>query len=218
MAKVSSSSKSSRRPAPQPRRAQKSATPAAGKSPAGKSPARQSKATAASTNPDRATHGNSTSDAKRYWLVKTEPESFSIDDFDRQPNRTTCWEGVRNYQARNFLRDSMKLGDEVLIYHSNADPPCAVGIAKVAREAYPDHFAWDKKSKYYDEDSTADEPRWFMVDLELVRKFPRPLPLDELRTLPALSKMELLRRGSRLSVQPVTNEEFAAILAVAEST
>lgn len=124
---------------------------------------------------------------------------------------------MRNYQARNFMRDQMKAGDEVLVYHSNADPPCAVGVARVAKEAYPDHFAWDPKSKYYDPDSTPDDPAWVMVDLQLVRKFPRPLPLDELRRIPALVNMELLRKGSRLSVQPVTSEEYAAVLAAAES-
>lgn len=152
----------------------------------------------------------------RYWLVKTEPESFSIQDLAAAADQTTCWDGVRNYQARNFLRDDMKLGDRVLIYHSNADPPAAVGTAKVVRESYPDSSAWDKRSKYYDEGSTADNPRWFMVDLQLDAIFPRPLPLEELRGMPKLSDMELLRKGSRLSVQPVKKTEFDAILAAAK--
>ncbi|HND51333.1 MAG TPA: EVE domain-containing protein, partial [Pirellulaceae bacterium] len=139
----------------------------------------------------------------KYWLVKTEPESFSIEDLAKAPQQTTCWEGVRNYQARNFMRDGMKLGDRVLFYHSNADPPAVMGVATVVREAYPDSFAWDKKSKYYDEKSTPENPVWLMVDLKLESVFPRPVSLDELRGVAALKEMELLRKGSRLSVQPV---------------
>lgn len=152
----------------------------------------------------------------RYWLVKTEPDCFSIDDHSRQPNQTTYWDGVRNYQARNTLRDLMKLGDQVLIHHSNAEPPAVVGVAKVVREGYPDHTAWDPFSDHFDSGSTADNPRWFMVDLQLERKFARPLPLDELRSQTALAEMELLRKGSRLSVQPVRATEFAAITKLAE--
>lgn len=144
----------------------------------------------------------------KYWLVKTEPESFSIEDLAKAPQQTTCWEGVRNYQARNFMRDGMKLGDRVLFYHSNADPPAVMGIATVVREAYPDSFAWDKKSKYYDEKSTPENPVWLMVDLKLESIFPRPVTLDELRGVAALKEMELLRKGSRLSVQPVRKAEF----------
>ena len=144
----------------------------------------------------------------KYWLVKTEPESFSIEDLAKAPQQTTSWEGVRNYQARNFMRDGMKLGDRVLFYHSNADPPAVMGIATVVREAYPDSFAWDKKSKYYDEKSTPENPVWLMVDLKLEAIFPRPVTLDELRGVAALKEMELLRKGSRLSVQPVRKAEF----------
>ena len=144
----------------------------------------------------------------KYWLVKTEPESFSIEDLAKAPQQTTCWEGVRNYQARNFMRDGMKLGDRVLFYHSNADPPAVMGVATVVREAYPDSFAWDKKSKYYDEKSTPENPVWLMVDLKLESVFPRPVSLDELRGVAALKEMELLRKGSRLSVQPVRKAEF----------
>ena len=144
----------------------------------------------------------------KYWLVKTEPESFSIEDLAKAPQQTTSWEGVRNYQARNFMRDGMKLGDRVLFYHSNADPPAVMGIATVVREAYPDSFAWDKKSKYYDEKSTPENPVWLMVDLKLESVFPRPVSLDELRGVAALKEMELLRKGSRLSVQPVRKAEF----------
>jgi len=153
--------------------------------------------------------------SNKYWLVKTEPESFSIDDLARSPKQTTCWDGVRNYQARNFMRDEMKIGDRVLIYHSNADPPAVAGVGVVVREAYPDPSSWNAKSKYFDEKSTSDSPRWFMVDIQFERKFAKPLSLDSLRDVPALKKMELLRRGSRLSVQPVRAEEFEAILKLA---
>ena len=152
---------------------------------------------------------------KKYWLVKTEPESFSIDDFAKAPQQTTFWDGVRNYQARNFLRDEMKLGDRVLIYHSSADPPAIVGVGVIVREGYPDPSSWNQKSEYFDPKSTPESPRWFMVDIQLERKFAKPLALDQLRDVPALQEMELLRRGSRLSVQPVRAEEFRAVLALA---
>lgn len=119
--------------------------------------------------------------------------------------------GVRNYQARNYMRE-MKLGERVLVYHSSTDPKSVVGIATVARESYPDHTAWDKKDSHYDPQSTKDAPRWFMVDLKLERSFDRPLTLDELRGIAALKDMELLRKGSRLSVQPVRKAEIEAIL------
>jgi predicted RNA-binding protein with PUA-like domain len=150
-----------------------------------------------------------------YWLVKTEPDSYSIDDLAQEKNQTTFWHGVRNYQARNTMRDDMKIGDRVLFYHSGANPPAIVGTATVARESYPDHTSWDAKSDYYDPKSTSDNPRWFMVDLKLERKFARAIPLDELRPIAALKDMELLRTGSRLSVQPVRKGEFAAILKLA---
>ena len=121
--------------------------------------------------------------AAKFWLVKTEPESFSIDDLARSPDGTTCWDGVRNYQARNYLRE-MKLGERVLIYHSSSDPKAIVGVATVVREAYPDHTAWDKKNPHYDPKSTQDNPRWFMVDLKLEQAFESPLPLKELRASP----------------------------------
>jgi Uncharacterized conserved protein len=154
------------------------------------------------------------SSAAKFWLVKTEPESFSIDDLAKAPQQTTGWSGVRNYQARNYMRE-MKLGDRVLVYHSSSDPRAVVGVATVARESYPDHTAWDKKDPHYDPQSTKDDPRWFMVDLKFEQTFKRPLPLDELRGVAALKEMELLRRGSRLSVQPVRKAEFEAILKLA---
>lgn len=152
-----------------------------------------------------------------YWLVKTEPDSYSIDDLEREKDQTTFWHGVRNYQARNFLRDQMKQGDRVLFYHSGANPPAVVGVARVVREGYPDHTQFDPDSDYYDAKATTDAPRWFMVDLKLEQKFSRPLPLEELRKVKALKEMELLRQGSRLSVQPVRPKEFEAILKLADA-
>ena len=146
------------------------------------------------------------------WLLKTEPEKFSIQDLAKAPRKTTYWDGVRNYQARNFLRDKMKLGDQVLIYHSNAEPSAVVGTAVVVREGYPDTSAFDKSSRYYDEKSKQDAPTWFMVDVQLVEIFKTPQALETLRDIPALKKMELLRKGSRLSVQPVTPQEYQTIV------
>jgi predicted RNA-binding protein with PUA-like domain len=153
---------------------------------------------------------------KQYWLVKTEPESFSIDDLEASPERTTFWSGVRNYQARNYMRDQMQLGDRVLFYHSNADPPAIVGVAEVVRTGYPDHTAWDKQDSHYDPDSPEDKPRWFMVDLKFMQKFVHPLALPDLRGVAALKDMELLRKGSRLSVQPVSKQEYEAVLKLAK--
>lgn len=149
-----------------------------------------------------------------YWLMKTEPGSFSIDDLGRAKGQTTGWDGVRNYQARNFMR-KMCVGDEVLVYHSNADPPSIVGIAVVVREAYPDHTAFDPSDKHFDPGSKPNNPRWEMVDIQLKRKFKRPLPLPELRERRDLIGMELLRKGSRLSVQPVRPNEWKAVLKLA---
>lgn len=148
------------------------------------------------------------------WLVKTEPDSFSIEDLAAAPRKTTCWDGVRNYQARNFLQ-AMKRGEQVLFYHSGAKPPAIVGLTKVVREAYPDPTAWDPKDHHFDPGSTRDNPRWFMVDLQLVQTFKTPLSLEALRQVAALKNMELLRKGSRLSVQPVSASELATILALA---
>jgi len=147
-----------------------------------------------------------------YWLLKTEPGCFSIDDLARA--KKTFWDGVRNYQARNFMQE-MRLGDEVFVYHSNADPPAVVGIAKIVREAYPDHTAFDPSDKHYDPASSVGNPRWYMVDVQFVRKFKMELPLPSLREQRGLSKMELLRKGSRLSVQPVGRSEWKIILKLA---
>jgi predicted RNA-binding protein with PUA-like domain len=148
----------------------------------------------------------------KYWLLKTEPESFSIQDLAKAPKKTTCWDGVRNYQARNFLRDEMKVGDRVLLYHSSTEAPAIVGTATVVREGYADPTAWDKKDHHYDPASTPENPRWCMVDIRLEQIFKEPLPLSQLRGIAALKEMELLRKGSRLSVQPVRKGEFEAVL------
>jgi predicted RNA-binding protein with PUA-like domain len=147
----------------------------------------------------------------QHWLIKSEPSVFSIQDLARAPRKTTSWEGVRNYQARNFLR-AMRQGDRCLFYHSNADPPGVAGVVEVVREAYPDATAWDPRSPYHDPKAAPEKPVWSMVDVRLVEIFTRELPLDELRGVKPLAGMELLRRGSRLSVQPVTAAEFRTIL------
>jgi predicted RNA-binding protein with PUA-like domain len=142
------------------------------------------------------------------WLMKTEPDVFGIDDLARK--RVEHWDGVRSFQARNHMR-SMKADDRVLFYHSSADPPGVAGLARVCREAYPDFTAWNPKSKYYDPKSTAESPRWFMVDVEFVEKFPHFISLEELRQTKRLADMLVLRRGMRLSVQPVTDREFELV-------
>lgn len=142
--------------------------------------------------------------AKRYWLMKSEPYVYSIDDLER--DGSTCWEGVRNYKARNNMRE-MKVGDGVLFYHSNAKPPAVVGIARVCKEAYPDKFQFDAKSKYHDPKSDPDDPRWDLVDIEFVGKLDHPVALADIKEDPNLRDMELVRY-SRLSVQSVTKKEF----------
>ena len=151
----------------------------------------------------------------KYWLLKTEPDSFSIQDLAKAPKKTTCWDGVRKYQARNYLRDEMKIGDGVLFYHSSVNPPAVVGTAKVVKAGYPDPSAWDPNDHHYDPAASPENPRWSMVDIQLVQIFKMPLSLEELRKIPALKKMVLLRKGSRLSVQPATQEEFETVLRLA---
>lgn len=148
-----------------------------------------------------------------YWLIKSEPGCFSIDDLAAAPGGVTAWDGVRNFQARNFLRDGMRLGDGLLFYHSTTDPGVA-GLAEVAREAYPDHTAQDPESGHFDPRARPDNPLWYMVDVRFVAKFPQVVPLAALRAVPELAGMELLRKGSRLSVMPVTETEFAVIRAM----
>lgn len=143
--------------------------------------------------------------------MKSEPSAFSIDDLARSPKRTTGWDGVRNYQARNYMR-SMAVGDRVLFYHSNAEPPAIVGIAEVVKIAYPDPTQFDKRDTHYDAASDPAAPRWEMVDIKFVQKFSAPLALDRLRRESRLKGMALLQKGSRLSVQPVTEVEWTHIL------
>lgn len=147
-----------------------------------------------------------------YWLMKSEPDAFSIDDLARVG--TEPWTGVRNYQARNFMRDGMKPGDGVLFYHSSCDEPGVVGIAEVASEAYPDPTQFDRKSDYYDAASKPDNPRWTLVDVAFKRKLKRTISLTELREQPKLEDFALLRRGNRLSVLPVSKAEWNCILAL----
>jgi predicted RNA-binding protein with PUA-like domain len=148
----------------------------------------------------------------KYWLLKTEPDCFSIDDLARQKKQTTSWDGVRNYQARNFMRDEMRVGDLVFFYHSSCDPPGIAGICEVVRAAYPDHTAFDPADHHFDPRSKRDNPTWMMVDIRLKSKFAQLISLETLRTIKTLNKMELLRQGSRLSVQPVRKQEFDSIV------
>lgn len=150
-----------------------------------------------------------------YWLFKTEPSSFSWEDLNNAPGKITSWDGVRNYQARNFLRDSIKKGDGVLFYHSVQKPTAIVGIAKVVKESYPDHTAFDPGSKYFDPKSKPENPTWFMVDVKAVRALEYPLTLDAMKGEAKLARMELLKKGSRLSVQPVQETEWKRILELA---
>jgi predicted RNA-binding protein with PUA-like domain len=146
----------------------------------------------------------------RYWLMKSEPGEYSIDDL--AADGSTHWDGVRNYQARNLMRDEMRVGDRVLFYHSNAKPPAVVGVAEVAKEAYPDHTQFDPDDKHFDPRSNPDDPRWIMVDISFVEKLPRQVGLPELKEYAELTDMVLLNR-SRLSVQPVTERQFDFIVA-----
>jgi len=149
--------------------------------------------------------------AKRYWLMKSEPGSFSWTDLEREPRQTTCWDGVRNYQARNFLRDDIQVGDGVLFYHSSADPTAVVGTAEVVRAGYPDPSQFDRRSKYHDPKSSKDDPRWYAVDIRAEKALARPVTLETMRATPALKKMHLLQRGNRLSVLPVTAAEWRTV-------
>ena len=146
----------------------------------------------------------------KHWLMKCEPAAYTIEDLAR--DRVTSWEGVRNYQARNFLRDEMRVGDPVLFYASNADPSGVTGLARIARAGYPDAFAWRKGHKYHDPASTKEAPIWYMVDLEFVETFPAVVPLETLKRTKGLEQMMVTKKGSRLSVQPVTRAEYDIVV------
>ena len=154
--------------------------------------------------------------AIKYWLMKSEPSVFSIDDLAKEPKKTAYWDGVRNYQARNFMRDEMKKGDLVLFYHSNTEPPGVAGVCEVAKEGYPDFTAFDPESKYYDPKSSDDKPRWFMVDVKLKKKFKKFVSLAEIKENKKLQNMRLVQKGNRLSVMPVEKKEFDEIVKMAE--
>ena len=151
---------------------------------------------------------------RRYWLFKSEPSAFSYADLQGEPDQTAEWDGVRNYQARNFMRDDMQLGDGVLFYHSNAKPLAVVGTATIVSGAYPDATAFDPTEKYYDAKSNPDSPTWLMIDIKADREFTRLVTLAEIKDNPRLKDMYVARRGMRLSIQPVTKEEWDEVLSL----
>lgn len=147
-----------------------------------------------------------------YWLMKSEPDAFSIDDLQQRPQQTEPWDGVRNYQARNMMRDEMKIGDQVFFYHSNCALPGIVGIAEVVKEGYPDFTAFDPNDKHFDPKSNPDKPTWFMVDVHFIRKLVRTISLQELKQHSELADLALVRRGNRLSIMPVSQAQWTYIL------
>lgn len=153
--------------------------------------------------------------AKKYWLMKSEPETFGIDHLQQRPQQTEPWDGVRNYQARNMMRDEMQVGDQAFFYHSNCAEPGIVGIVQIVKAGYPDVTALDPESKYYDPKASADNPRWFRVDVKFVKKFSKTISLTLLKQQPPLEGMAVLARGSRLSITPVTEQQWKYILSLA---
>ena len=151
---------------------------------------------------------------RHYWLFKSEPTAYSFTDLLNEPDRTAEWDGVRNYQVRNFMRDDMKVGDGVLFYHSSAKPLAVIGTARIVSEGYPDSTAWDQTEKHYDPKSTPDNSIWLMVDIQAEKEFARPVTLDEIKQSPKLQDMLLVRRGMRLSIQPVTQEEWDEVVSM----
>lgn len=149
----------------------------------------------------------------QYWLFKTEPDAFSIDDLANRPNQTEHWDGIRNYQARNFLRDEVKPNDLVLIYHSSCKQVGIVGLAEVVKGGYPDHTQFNPESHYYDPKSDPDNPRWYMVDVKFKQKFPTLLSLKDIKGMPGIKQLGLLKKGHRLSIMPVTEDEFNRLMA-----
>ena len=152
--------------------------------------------------------------AKKYWLMKSEPDVYSIDHLKK--DKTTLWDGIRNYQARNFMMKDMEVGDEVLFYHSNAKPPGVAGLAKVSKKAQPDPTQFNKKSKYYDAKSSKDDPRWHCVEVKFVKKFKEEISLDDIKNSKKLQDMQVIKKGQRLSIQPVEAKDFKELLKMAE--
>ena len=150
----------------------------------------------------------------KHWLVKSEPNVFSVDDLSECPDQTRWWKHVRNYQARNFMRDDMQIGDRVFFYHSNTDIPAIVGVAEIASEPYPDPDAFNPDAKYFDPKSDPENPRWFMVDVRYKRKLKRTITLAELKEHKKLAEMQLLKRGNRLSIMPVSEKHWEFILSL----
>jgi predicted RNA-binding protein with PUA-like domain len=148
---------------------------------------------------------------KKYWLIKSELEVFSFNDLKKSKNQTTYWDGVRNYQARNFLRDEMKKGDLVLFYHSNSDPLAVMGICEVVKEGYPDHTQFDPNNDHYDPKADPKSPSWIMVDVKFIREFKTPVTLDSIKSNQKLKDIKLIAKGNRLSVMPITKSEFVEI-------
>ena len=149
---------------------------------------------------------------RKYWLFKSEPTAYSFSDLLKEPDRTAEWDGVRNYQVRNLMRDEMKVGDGVLFYHSSAKPMAVVGTASIVREAYPDSTAWDPNDKHFDKRSTPDNPVWLMVDIKAEQEFAHPVTLPQIKANPNLQDMMVARRGMRLSIQPVTQQEWEEVV------
>jgi predicted RNA-binding protein with PUA-like domain len=149
-----------------------------------------------------------------YWLMKSEPSVFSLDDLQNKPNQTYCWDGVRNYQARNMMRDEMKVGDLAFFYHSNCKEPGIIGIMQVVKESYPDFSAFNPNHAYFDPKSSVENPRWFMVDMQFIRKLSRIITLQELKTRPELEDLAVVRRGNRLSILPVSAPQWELIVSL----
>lgn len=148
----------------------------------------------------------------KYWLMKSEPEAYSFEDLKNEDDKTTHWDGIRNYQARNFMMKDMEIGDKVLFYHSNCKVPSIVGLAVISSASFPDHTAWDPDSKYFDPKSTPDNPRWHMVNVTFEKDLQRSVSLKEIKDTPELSNMKLVQRGQRLSIQPLTQIEYDLVV------
>lgn len=157
---------------------------------------------------------STTASGRRYWLFKSEPSAFGIETLEKSFQQTAPWDGVRNYQARNYLRDEVQVGDHVLFYHSREEPLGIFGTMEVVRAGYPDHTAFDAGHKYYDPRSNPDQPRWYMVDVKLLKRFPAPITRDQLQQDPVTAGMLVMKRGMRLSIQPVSPAQWQAVMAL----